>query len=200
MGDQEEYGPHDPRRYEDSPREVLEGEIILPDRTRGHGRSQHNRKGNEYGRIMDEDLIREVVEARRIKKWTLQKCADTFGVSKGTVGNWAGERGNPIETPNVLKIRGEIAESLALVSKEAWKIHDETTDRKVKLDALARIESVDRTRAVLHGANAPVRHDVTLTAVTEAERELQEILREAAAAEAVREAAVIKAASEDADL
>lgn len=200
MGDQEEFGPYDPRRYQDGG-EALEGEIVLPPREPGRGRSQHQRAGNQYGQIMDEDLVRNVIEARVIKGWTLQQCADTFQVSVETVRRWANQDAKKNTTvANVLLVRAEIAASLALVAKEAWRIHGETGDRKLQLDALARVESVDRTRALLLGANAPVRHDVTLATVTEAERELQEMINEAKATEAAREAEAIRAASEDPDL
>lgn len=205
MGATNNYDHHWPNGHQPGSDHVYTGEIVLPapkGRERRSGRSQHQRAGNTYGRIMDEDLVRDVIDARVVKKWTLQKVADTYGVSMSTVSNWCKEHGHlPPDAPNVLKIRAEIAAALDVIGKETWRIHEEAEGApKVQLDALARLESIERTRGILHGANAPVRHDVTLTAVTEAERELQEMIREAQAKQALKEAAVIQAASEDPDL
>jgi transcriptional regulator with XRE-family HTH domain len=192
-GQYDEHGPQGPDLPDTG--EVFEGEVVLPEKIR-------RRRGHQHGRIMDEDLIRDVIQARRVKKWSLKKVAEVYGVSHETVAVWAGERDKKApDAPDVLKIRREIADSLEVITQEAWRIHDENPHApKVQLEALGRLESVDRARSILHGVNAPVRHDVTLVAVTEAERELQEMINEAKAKEAVREAAVIEAANNDPDL
>ncbi len=180
-------------------RMVLEGEIVLSDqggeRRRGRGRGYR-----EY----DEDLIEEVIRDRLVKGMTLSAIRAKHGVSMETTARWAGERRK--EAPkgaNVVKIRDRISASLDTVAIEAWQIHEAAKMAKqgqLALAALKQIETVYRTQAVLHGANAPVRHDLTVAVVTEAERELQEMIREAKVREAAREQAVIDAASADADL
>jgi hypothetical protein len=175
----------------------LEGEIILPPRGRG-GRG----RGNETrtGRIMDDDLVREVAMERTIKRRTLQSISDEYGLSKETIARWSGEREAMAPAIDIPRMRARLADELDVIAQEAWTIHRENAHPKIQLEALKELRALVQAKAVLLGTNAPVRHDVTLTQVTEAERELQEMINEAKAQQAAREAAVIEAASNDPDL
>jgi hypothetical protein len=179
----------------DEAQKPLEGEIVLPTRRASAG-GYRTRQGN----LFDDDLVQEVIAERVVKRRTLRSIADEYGVSTETIARWAGERNAMHPTIDVGRARALLADELDVIAQEAWKIHRETLDRKLQLDALGRLESLVRSKAQLLGLNAPVRHDVTLSAVTEAERELQEIINEAKAKTAAQEQAVIDAASTDPDL
>jgi hypothetical protein len=195
-------GEHD----QHDPGPVLEGEIVfrpLDEEGRRHGGgSRRGRPRN--ARAYDEDFVDEVIRERLVKGRTLRDVADEYDISMETVRRWTGEQAKATEAaaamPDVVAIRNRLALELGTIGREAWKIHAEALDNKTKLDALGRVESTVRARAILHGANAPVRHDVTVTAVSEAERELQEMINEAKAKQHADEQAVIDAASNDPDL
>lgn len=196
----------DERQYPDinAIGEAIEGEIVLSGRDGRKGGRQSRMGGHPNGAVLDEDLIREILRERLVKQRSLADLADEYGISKATINRWATEaRHRGPNAPNVVKIRDELDEQFGTIAREAWKLHRQAVDAgqgDLNLKALARLESITRGRALLHGANAPVRHDLTVAVVTEAERELQEMIREAKAAESVREKAVIDAASADADL
>lgn len=173
----------------------LEGEIVLPPRVR-HG----NRTGSKYSRVYDEDFMREVIEARIVKRRTLRSITDEFGVSAETISRWVGDRDSMPVVANPVRARAILADELDVIAKETWLVHAEADTAKLRLEALKALESMVRAKALLLGANAPVRHDITATVVTEAERELQEMINEAKAKAAAQEQAIIDAASNDPDL
>lgn len=199
MGDEQQHDP-DPRDTE-----VIVGEIMIAGRLNEEGRRHggDDKRGRPRGaRLFDEDFIKEVVTERVIKGRALTDVAAEYGISHETVRRWSGDAqaARNVTKPDVIAIRAGLAAELETVGREAWKIHKGALDNKTRLEALGRVESTIRARAILEGANAPVRHDVSVTAVTEAEKELQEMIMEARAREAVNEQAVIDAASADPDL
>lgn len=183
----------------DAIREAIEGEIVLAPQARGG-----SRRGAPKGRILDADLIKEVVRERLIKQRSQVSIAEEYGISPATVARWADNyRATAPKAANVVKIRDELSEEFDTIAAETWALHKAAVEAhhgEIQLKALGRLESIVRAKALLHGANAPVRHDLTVAVVTEAERELQEMIREAKAAESAREAEVIRSASEDAEL
>lgn len=178
--------------------EVLEGEIVPAKRgpywtnTNGHGRHAG----------ADEDLVRQVI-ADRVTGMTLKQVAAKWGVSHQTVANWAGEDRKNRSRVEAAEARGEAAQQLAVARDRAWELYRMgrlARNPKLMSEALLRVESITGNKARLEGAIKPVRVDVEVHAVTEAERELQEMLNEAAAKAAAEEQTIIDAANADPDL
>jgi DNA-binding transcriptional MerR regulator len=120
-----------------------------------------------------------------IKRWT-----DSFVVTQV-------EKQHPTATPGQ---RAEIVTQYEAVAAEAWRIVMAYRGTELALKALDRVLAATRHKALAMGANMPVRVDHTVELVSETERELQEMLREAGARQAREQADVIRRASEDPDL
>lgn len=180
--------------------------------------------GERFGpRSYDEGLVAEVIAYTVAHPYEgLRKIAARFGVSTTTIVRWTradvDKRSSAVDTP---KLRAKAAIHLEGVRAEAWNLYQALKDTlaiggvdeegrtrglphpsylKALQDALVRVESVTGAHAKLMGLNMPVKVDVQLTELTEAERELQDMIREAQARAAAAEAAVIAAASEDPEL
>jgi len=182
--------------------------------------------GEKFGpRSYDEGLVREVVAYTVTHPQEgLRKIGARFGISVDTVRRWTradvDKRSSAVDTP---KLRAEAAIHLEAERTEAWKIFQALKDAlriipdgpederdeaslphpaylKALMDALGRVESATSVHSKLMGLNMPVKVDVQLTALTDAERELQEMINEAKARTAAMEAAVIAEASEDPEL
>lgn len=180
--------------------QVFEGEVV----TRGRPRGRDGRSQGTWA--YHEDFIRKVVTDWAVKRRPMGEIAEEYGISSATVHRWCRDSAEArlarARQPDVVAIREQLADELEVVSQEAWEVHRQALDPRTRLDALGRVESTVRARALLYGANAPVRvnAEVTLTAVTEAEKELEELIREAKVRQTIFEAAVIAAASDDPDL
>lgn len=169
------------------------GEIIGPRRQRKAGGQP----------IIDEDLVRAVIDAR-VKGGTLKAIGKAYGISHETVRRWCGEaiKARRAEV-DVIGLRVEAAMHLETARREAWKLHQfgEAVQRPdVMKDALTQVGQHTMAHARLMGLLMPTRVDVQVTELSQAEIELQEILREAQTKAANAEAEVIRAASEDPDL
>jgi hypothetical protein len=186
----------DGRKQNDRAPLVGEVEVFHPHR--------HYRRNSSGQRDYDEQFIREVIAYRIMnKRKGLRFVADKFGVSVESVRRWTQAEVDRRAFADVPKLRAEASMMLHTAMEEAWGIYQAaviTGSGKLALDALTRLESLVGTDAKLMGLNLPVKVDVNVTEVTEAERELQEIINEAKAKEAAREADVIARASEDPDL
>lgn len=201
--------PHDEQNGPDEAThgtgEVLEGEIVLsrPPREGRRYRQRHwNNNGDGQNVYVDKDLVKQVV-ADRVSGMTLRDVGDKYGISPQTVANWAGEDKKNRTRVEAAEARAEAAQHLDVARDKAWEMYrkaDAGGVPKVMGEALNRVESVTMSKARLEGAIKPIKVDVEVYALTEAERELQEMVREAQAKAAAEEAAVIAAASEDPDL
>lgn len=169
------------------------GEIVGPRRQRKAGGQP----------IIDEDLVRAVIDAR-VKGGTLKSIGETYGVSHETVRRWCGEavKGRRQEI-DVVGLRVEAAMHLEAARREAWELQQAAKVLqmpKIALDALSQVGQHTMAHARLMGLIMPTRVDVQVTELSQAEIELQELLREAQMKAAAAEADVIRAASEDPDL
>lgn len=172
---------------------IHKGEIVGPRRRRKAGGQP----------IIDEDLVRAVIDAR-VKGGTLRDIADAYGISHETVRKWCGEaiKSRRAEI-DVVGLRVEAAMHLEAARREAWKLHaagEAAQMPKVMLDSLTQVGQHTMAHARLMGLLMPTKVDVQVTELSQAELELQEMLREAQAKAAAAEAEVIRAASEDPDL
>jgi hypothetical protein len=187
----------DGRRQND--RAPLEGEIVFIEHP--HRAYRRNTAGQtDY----DEAFVREVIAwSISHPTWSLRKIGDKFGVHHATIANWCRAANVDRQTASVAQLRAEASLQLQAARDQAWKLHELallTRDVRDALAALSAINMLTGTDAKLMGLNMPVRVDVQHTAITEAERELQQIIDEAKAKTAAEEATVIAQASEDPDL
>lgn len=186
---------------------VLEGEVMIIPRQahdgRRNGRRQwRNNNGQGQNIFVDPDLVAQVV-ADRVSGMTLRDVGDKYGISHQTVANWVGEDKKNRSRIEAAEARAEAAQQLDVARGKAWEMFrraDAGGVPKVMGEALNRVESITNSKARLEGAIKPIKVDVEVYALSEAERELQAMVREAQAKAAAEEAAVIAAASEDPDL
>lgn len=168
-------------------------------------------RGRTFGpRSYDEGLVEEVIAYRVTHPHEGARTVGArFGISRSTVERWTRDdidrRSSIVDTA---RKRAEAAIQLEAAQAEAWKLYDAATGRSPKdarmlrtaLEALRTVDMIAGSHAKLLGLNMPVKVDVQVTELTEAERELQEMINEAAARAATLEADVIAQASEDPDL
>lgn len=210
----------------DEPTEVLEGEVMIyrqypgndyaSDDGRRGPRVQgenvgwgHKGGGKKFGpRSYDESLVREVINYRLTHPYaSWVEIGRTFGLSDTTVRGWCidktSERAKKVD---VVALRTEAAQHLEAARDEAWNVFTAAVERsdarmlRTALEALRTVGMMTGDHARLMGLNMPVKVDVQVTEITEAERELQELIREAQARAAAAEADVIAQASADPDL
>jgi hypothetical protein len=180
-------------------RAPLEGEIVFIEHP--HRAYRRNTAGQtDY----DQAFVREVVAwSIANPTWGLRRIGDKFGISKTTVANWCRSANIDRQKADVAQARAEASLQLQTARDQAWKMYELailTRKPRYALDALSLINTITGQDARLMGLNMPTRVDVQVTELTEAELELQEIIREAQAKTAADEADVIAAASEDPDL
>lgn len=172
---------------------VHKGEIVGPRRRRQAGGQP----------IIDEDLVRAVIDAR-VKGNSLRDIADAYGISHETVRKWCGEATQKRRAEvDVVGLRVEAAQHLEAARREAWDLHrmgKAAQHGGIMRDALNQVNQLTATHAKLMGLNMPVKIDVAVTELSAAEQELQEMINEAKARSALEEQAVIDAANEDPDL
>ncbi len=197
---------------------VIEGEIV-PHGPRGNGpggRANGNNRtdagqerwnrANSNGRgqssFADPDTVKAAI-ADVVRGMSYRAVGKKYGIGPQTVSNWCkADVGRRIKA-DVDALRAEASQHLDTVRHEAWGMYEagKTVGQpKVMAEALNRVESATNSKAKLDGAIRPTRVDVQVTAVTEAEQELQEMISEARVKAAADEAAVIAAANEDPDL
>jgi len=184
--------------------EVLEGEIMLPDpaKRRNKQRQWRNTNGHGQNAFADPDIVGQVV-ADRVSGMTLREVSEKWGVSIQTVSNWAGEDRRNRTRVEAAEARAEASQHLDVARRKAWDMFrkaDAGGAPKIMGEALNRVESITNSKARLEGAIRPVRVEVEIHALSDAEMELQAMVREAQAKAAADEAAIIAAASEDPDL
>lgn len=153
--------------------------------------------------IIDEDLVRAVIDAR-VQGRTLMDIGQQYGISHETVRRWCGEaiKGRRAEV-DVVGLRVEAAMHLETARREAWALYRAAKAAQnggIMKDSLTQVGQHTMAHARLMGLLMPTRVDVQVTELSQAEIELQEMLREAQAKAAAAEAEVIRAASEDPDL
>ena len=168
-------------------------------------------RGRTFGpRSYDEALVAEVIHYTITHPHEGSRTIGArFGISRSTVERWTradvDKRSSVVDTA---RKRAEAAIQLEAAMAEAWKLYDAATGRAPKdarmirtaLESLRTVEMLSNSHARLLGLNMPVKVDVQVTELTEAERELQEMINEAAAKTARLEADVIAQASDDPDL
>lgn len=168
-------------------------------------------RGQKFGpRSYDEGFVAEVIHYTITHPHDgLRLVGARFGISKETVRRWTREdvdkRSSAVDTA---RKRAEASIQLEAAIAEAWKLYDNAVGKSVRdarairtaLEALRTVDMLAGSHAKLMGLNMPVKVDVQVTELTEAERELQEMINEAAARADRLEADVIAQASEDPDL
>jgi hypothetical protein len=185
---------------EDNRGEPLEGEIVPWDSPEPPPDTE-GRRERKWGYPIDEDTVRAAVRDRTAGMPT-KVVAQKYGISHETVRRWCGDAVMARRyTPEQLgEIRAALALEYEVAASFCWDMVRAAPLSKLALEALGRIDSLTSNRAKLLGAIAPVRVDAQVHLVTEAERELQEMINEANAKTAVDEARVIAEAGADEEL
>lgn len=119
--------------------------------------------------------------------YSQMQIADQMGVSQTTVYHRLQEAAKRRTDPLVDEWRRTEGARLEFERGEIRKIARDQSDPELKLKAYDRVLRYSDRLAKLYGADLPVKTEVTVVEITEAERELQEILNEAAAAQANKE-------------
>lgn len=181
---------------EEPPQAILEGEIVPY-----VDEEPPPRRRRKYTLNVDEDTIEQIILKRGLGH-TLRALADEYGVSHETIRIWCGEAQakRQIKPADVPKVRAKIALQYEAAEEVCRKIIRDFPGTKAALDAISVLNGLMANRSKLLGVIAPVRVDASVYVVTEEERELQEMINEAAAREAAREARVIADATADEDL
>lgn len=202
------------KRDERDEQMAIEGEIVAGpwewNKPYGGGEAPDpERPGRGYGTgpgrrfiDLDEDDIRGIV-AERLQGATLRALAAKHKVSPQTIRNWTEGHVAGLQPTDIVKARNHHAAHFEAVRDAAWELYRAgklARDPRVMLDAMTQVRFATESITKLRGLNAPVKVDVEVVALTEAEKELREMLNEAAAKQAAEEAAVIKAAESDPDL
>lgn len=188
------------------------GGAIVPsgiyDRHDPRWRSDRPRGNFRKGKAYPEPVVQAVIDERTLNPYaTLQQIADKFDVSTETVRVWCGEAKASRERArvDVQALRNERAEELEVALRQMWALYSackaaSPPNLDGMVDAMNQIRQFTSIYARLMGLNAPIKIDVEATILTEAERELREMLDEAKAKAWATEQDTIKAASEDPDL
>lgn len=199
--------------------EALEGEILIyRDYPREEYSGQDGRRGPRtrkpgatFGpRSYDESLVEQVIHYKISHPHEpLREIGLRFGISASTVHRWTSERiEERSQQVDVVRKRTEAAIELEAARAEAWKVYDACKGRaasdyraiRTALEALRTVDMLSGSHAKLLGLEMPKKIDVQVTELTEAERELQEMITEAQARTHAREADVIAESSADPDL
>lgn len=98
-----------------------------------------------------------------------------------TVRRWVDEEIEARIGPQVERLRILASARLDGLRQIAWEIaHETTNSSKLRLEAIGMVLHVERRYAALNGLDSPVRVEAILTEKSQADVELEELLREAA--------------------
>lgn len=169
----------------EGPVEVYRG---APNDGQGGDEEEGPFNGRKTYRIdIDEDTIAEIIRQRH-RGVAIRDLAKEHRVSKDTIIRWCGENVDRVKSSTVkaANARAAIVAELRTVRAEAWRIFESNDHPGIKRDMLVRVESTLVNEAILVGAKVPstIKAEVQVTEVTQADLELQAMIREAQAANA----------------
>jgi hypothetical protein len=171
---------------------AIEGPVEVYRGTPGDTQDDEEEEGPFNGRKtfridIDEDAIAEIIRQRH-RGVAIRELAKEHRVSKDTIIRWCGENIDRVKssTAKAANARAAIVAELRTVRAEAWRIFENNDHPGIKRDMLVRVESTLVNEAILVGAKVPpvVKAEVQVTEVTQADLELQAMIREAQAANA----------------
>lgn len=131
----------------------------------------------------------------RIAGKTYREIAQTLGINHSTLHHDIEQVLQEREAGNIAKYRAMEEERLDIAVRAACEIIDAHPGTELALKAVDRLIRASARRSGLLGLDAPTRVDVDVTQVTQADLELQELIREARA----RNTAVKESITGDAD-
>lgn len=164
---------------------VISGDIVPADEWDEKPNDGYRSRGNRYSA----DTIAEAIRARALG-FSLQQISDRLGPNIETIRIWCQEaaRGRQYPTPQSLnRVRGEMVVELEAMQHEALRVARMYPGTELALKGLTVANHILRTRANLIGVNAPQRVDVKVEEITEADRELFDMINEAKAKSALAE-------------
>lgn len=115
-----------------------------------------------------------VILHRVMKGQTLRTIESELGIPRATVARYRDLALEAVTLPTVDAARKEELERLDTLIEAVWTMA-QTGDK----DAIASYLKISERRAKLLGLDKPILVDATVTEITEAERELQEMIRQA---------------------
>lgn len=166
------------------------------DSRRGRAESAMNPRSNEVVRLQ------EVDEAfgMRLRGLSIRVIATNMGHDPRTVRRWIDEEIESRISPKVEKLREMANARLDELSIEAWGVlRGAPPGSELRLKAIDRLLHIERRRAANNGSDSPVRIDAILTERTQADLEMEELLREAQARNSMIEGEILSETTGDPD-
>ena len=145
---------------------------------------QGERRGKQKGRQQREAEGERVLDLV-VRGWTHRQIAAELGMSLRTVAHRqedAIKRKMPVTVSAYRDVMNEQLDNMMRLVVEKAAAGDISP-----LDAVDRMVKISDRKAKLNGVDAPVQAEVTVTQVTQQEKELQALLEAAAASVAARE-------------
>jgi DNA-binding CsgD family transcriptional regulator len=127
----------------------------------------------------------------RLRGLSNREIARQMKVDPKTVRNWIDNEIEARVAPGVAKLRVIMNAELAEMKVQAWAIVAQAAGTELALKGIDRLLQIARREAALNGADSPVRVEVTSVEKSQADLELEELLREAQARNAVIEAEIV---------
>lgn len=161
----------------------------LPDniesaRARGESRrhSPNNGLTGMQKRVQGFDLV--------LSGKTVRDAADEMGIDRRTLQRWIDEEIEQRVAPRVEQLRIVGNARLDQYRAWAWEVARNAVG-ELRLKAIDRLLNIERRWAALNGADSPIRVETLHHEKTQADLELEELLREAATRNAIVEAEII---------
>jgi len=167
----------------------------LPDNSesvRGRGESRRNPRNSGLASVERRVQAFDVILSGR----SVADAASQIGADRRTVQRWVDEEIEQRVSPRAEKLRALGNARLDQYRAWAWEIAENATG-ELRLKALDRLLHIERRWAALNGADSPVRVDAILTERTQADLEMEELLRELDARNAVIEGEIVDDAAAD---
>jgi predicted transcriptional regulator len=153
---------------------------------RGQAQGRRNPHNHEAAGI----VRREEAFHHYLTGMTLAAVGRAMGVTAATVRIWIDQEVESRINPLVEQLRAIGNARLDHLRVRAMQIVD-SADGELRLKAIDRVLQIERRWSALNGADSPVRVDAVVTQQTEVDREMQELLREAQARNAMIEGEIV---------
>lgn len=166
------------------------------DSRRAKAEAMMNPRSNELARLNEIDRAFTL----RLEGLSVRAVAIELGRDHRTISRWIDEEIERRISPKVEKLREMAIARLDEMSREAWAVlRAAPRGGELRLKALDRLIQIERRRAATIGSDSPVRVDAVLTERTQADLEMEELLREAQARNSMIEGEILSETIGDPD-
>lgn len=128
----------------------------------------------------------------RLQGKSAREIARIMGCDPRTVRRMIDDEIESRVVPGVEKLRAIRNAELEIMKSEAWGVLVNATGTELALKAIDRLVQISRRQSALNGEDSPVRVDLVATTKGQAELELEEMIREAQARNAVIERNIVE--------